>query len=279
VNNLLKILVANLIFISSSFAVTNKQPFKVWVDQDKKVVHFLPNPVLKLTLAKLEVDEDYWAQLSINYSYADKAGDYEENGAELKRKYPGYKFAKVLVNDVINEHLSIPVLGLDSDIKFMLSMDGPYYRETVFVPKNKMNMVEKAIKDPKFIKITGNLKINVPVLKTLEKGVLPATTCDVLLTEDQTVYSLLGQFSQVVNKISEMNLKYESTKVTLKNQVLSQCLAVPSAVQIGSFAELMNLKLEKKVVSNDFIAETKGNVFSDVQVPINGEDLSIEVNE
>ena len=76
-----------------------------------------------------------------------------------------------------------------------------------------------------------------------------------------------------------MNLKYESTKVTLKNQVLSQCLAVPSAVQIGSFAELMNLKLEKKVVSNDFIAETKGNVFSDVQVPINGEDLSIEVNE
>ena len=259
------------LLIGSSVALAQNTPssLKSWIDEDQKLVYFLPNPLLKLRVVHLGADDEYWDELAVDFSYSESNPEFQKASADLQAAHPGYKFVKVLISDSMGTHVSIPSLNVEDDVDTKLAIDGPYFEKNYYISRAKSAALRSEYQNPDFILVAGNVRFSAPFLKILESKELESTVCSDLLSSGKSLYSVMGQFSKLSQWIDSIGLKYDSTKEMLKVSALVSCLNVPDQSNISSFKELLSLKVEQNLNHGRIYGETSKTMMIDMLAPYN----------
>jgi len=242
-------------------------PMQSWVNEDTKTVYFLPNPILKIRLNHLGADENYWDQLSIDFSYTETNPESNQAAKALEAEYPGYLFQRVLISGVEQPSISIPSLGMHESVEMKEAAEGPYYHQIYYIPKSKSDAVRAAYTDASFIALTGKVKFSIPSKKTVESIDLDSETCDQLTSSGNDLASVVQQYAIFSKQLDRMGIQYKTTKEALAKSVLMNCLDLTAPISIQSFRELLNLRIQTRRGSIKIHGETAKTVMNEVDAP------------
>jgi hypothetical protein len=239
-----------------------------WKREDLKKIYFAPQPDLKVSLTHLGADDEFWDQLNIDVGYTSKS--IVEQIKNLEEKYPGFEINRVVLSKTSNYHLNLPALNVDLDVDTMNGIEGPYFRFVSMVSKANSAKVKAAYQNSlsTFVKVTGNLTAQVPVLKVLERLELDDQTCDQVLPKTKAVfYDVLNNLSPIFQKIEESS-KYPVNASTLKKLVVENCVMLPAPAQINSFRELLSVRVAKNNAPKPLVAEHRAQGFEAQSIPL-----------
>ena len=257
-----------ILFSGTTFAQTESPPaLKTWTDESKKVIYFLSQPSLKVTWMHLGADDDFWDQVSIDFSYAEKNPDFNRQVQALKLAHPNDSVSEVIMSGTQDAHLTIPSLSISEDLNSLLSVQGPYFSKTIYVPKNKSILVKSEFEKSTFLSLKGKVIFSAPILKSVETSEMGSETCDTLFSDGTLLFSVFKQFLKISESIDSRSLKYDSTKESLKLSILDSCLELLPDLKVQSFDSLLRTDLQRRKESRRILGETKKMVFSRTEEP------------
>ena len=239
----------------------DRTPLKSWVDESKKIVYFVPNPVLTVHAFELNSgDPEFWAQVSVSLSYSDTNPETTAGLQALQTQYPGYLLSRALISGSGSIHVSIPSLNINEDVPSRPAVEGPYINQTYYVSKSLDAALIREFNHPNFIQVAGKINYTEHVTKQMEYEAMESNGCPSLFQNGDTFFAVLEKYAQLSQRIEAMPLHYASTKEQLKVSVLLNCLSFSSPVGISSFQELLGLRLSLNPAPSKIFGQTLGQV-------------------
>ena len=151
------IFLGSISICESSFAVSK---VKTWRDEDKKILYYLPNPILKLKVLNLSTgDFDFDSMLDLSLSYYDPNPEQASALDELKRLNPGFTLSRSMLRPSGSIHVSIPSLGISEDINPRPGVEGPYVNNVYYLNVNQTPILRTLFHANEFIEVTGQVSV------------------------------------------------------------------------------------------------------------------------
>lgn len=262
-----------LILVSSTAALADPPALDYWVQDAQKQVTFAARPSVQVNLMTIAVDPSDYGQLNVSLSY-DHNPEAQAEITALQAKFPGYQLARAMLDADGPLTLAIPSIGLDQPMAVSVSPNGPWFDFTTYLTQAQTVALKTALQsDPNAAAVTGNIQAAVPFPKIVEHVELGTDTCDRLVSGGTDLYSVMLEYSGVLQTIAGMTFQYATTSDALKRSVLDSCVDVSSA-SVSSFDALLAIPVAEKADKTRPYGETTQQVPSAVPLAVKY-DLSV----
>jgi hypothetical protein len=199
----------------------------VWVDEDRKEVSFVTIASLKIALNAIEVNDDYWDQLSIDIEYEDSM--LKSRRAILAGVYPGYSLKRVSATAHGPLRLSIPSAGIDETLVAKPGVEGPYIGYLGYLSKQSSQAFRAALlaNTDGAITVSGLVQADFTAGKIFERYELSEDVCDALVPPSATTgFDLLKGLFQAYREVDAAPIRRDSTRASLKRSILESCFEI-----------------------------------------------------
>jgi hypothetical protein len=242
---------------------------KFWVNEPEKIVAIATNPTLSVQIAKLEVDDSYYARIDVSLNYS--SADMDAQVQAIMASYPGYQNQRVVVEKSGQKyHYQIPSLGIALDLDPKPGVEGPYIDDTRFLTKAQFKTIQAEIAaHHSVVQVDGSVIGTVPLMKVAERKELSPSICNSLVGADQSVSSTFIRFAAMGEKVlSGQSFQYDSTRAALLRDVTDNCLEVIQGGQVDTFKSLLSLKVRAKSLGRNLVGETLKKVYEKQEIPL-----------
>ena len=237
-----------------------------WADQEKKLVYYVPDYQMNLTLSKLEVDRQNYGQISGELVIDEQLITQQVH--DLEKKYPGMVVKRVVTStagDIAD--LEIPLIGKKMSISIKNNNGNPYVYWTSILNKADYEKVKSGYEQLKVV-LVANLVASVPMKTVVEVGRLPKSSCERLFNLGNDYLSVMKETVQLIDDIESQTYKYSDTLNSLKNKVIGHCLNLSTNLTLKNASDLMQIsfKIPNKLTDLEVQTYRYGN--HDKKIPL-----------
>lgn len=229
-------------------------------------VYYIGQPEAKLELNIFRESEASWAYVSVIVGDPET---YKQQEDAVHKAYPGLKVERVMSRGTGKATLKIAALNISDVLDWIPYQNGPGLERSFELTKAQTLKLTSA--QDVGLSITGQVKAYVSSMNVVEsKTIPPSDYCDALLKNGKTLEQIFLNFPAVAKMIDTLPTRYPETKQGLKRAVLRQCLDVPETALIGSFRDLLEMKV-MSASPTELVGETRKETPSEKEVSFSAE--------
>ena len=258
---------ALLLVTACGFSAQAATP-KYWLNEAEKIVVIAVNPVLKLQLTKLAVDEQTYAQFDVSLNY--ESTNMKSQIDSVMRTYPGYLSQRVVTSRVGEYRMQIPALGIDRLVDPKPGVEGPYVEDMHFVSRKDYQALKSAMaRGESVVRFEGQIQGTVPTMKVLERREVDDRVCYSIVKSFPTVGELISGTTMVSPRaLGIQEFQYDSTRVALVNDIRDNCFDTVTPTSVSSFVDLLKVGIRAKPVGRKLFGETRQKVYDREVFPL-----------
>ena len=224
-----------------------------WKIESEKTIYWAPEAVVELAYTSPQADNEYWDRIDISVRY-DVAG-FAPTVERIKEENPGYQIGRVPLLRASNYLLEIPSLEISEELTTVQSGEGPATDYTMFVSRKDSAKARAAVKQlGSFLRISGQIAASAPKEVLQERASLPASICT-SLGEKADLHALILAYPELEAKV-QAAAQLESNRRSLRNQLLSGCIALEEPRRIDDWKDALSMPLRAVRAAGSFVAET-----------------------